>query len=94
MFYQRVRVYIKRNEISQSRLAEVAGVTEGTISKWLAGNQEIKSGAIERIAKEIPELICYALKLRCTDKSQEFLQSEEDRIKRMIAEVLKEKGIE
>jgi len=67
-----MKEYMKREGLNQSSLVEITGCSGGTVSKWLSGKQEMKSGSIEAIAEKMPELVCYALNLDCKKNKEDI----------------------
>ena len=65
---EQIKKWIVENKVSQKELAEVADVTEKTVSNFLIGKSDIKSNVLELWSKKWPEMLSYAFDLYENEK--------------------------
>lgn len=85
---EKIKAWCDKNGVKVKELAEVANISEKSVYNFFNGS-EIKSGAIKRWAQVWPEMICYALELKCNN--QETVMSEKDVLEK-ISDVIKRLG--
>ncbi|QKI88932.1 helix-turn-helix domain-containing protein [Thiomicrorhabdus xiamenensis] len=57
--HERVKFYIEWKGITKKRVAEVAGVTQSALYRFLNGSSTMKSSHLQKINEEWPELIAF-----------------------------------
>ena len=59
MKYPNLRAEMARRGMKQKDLANLLGVTEATVSRWLAGSRAMKLEEAKKVANELNERLDY-----------------------------------
>ncbi|BBP46256.1 hypothetical protein THMIRHAS_16290 [Thiosulfatimonas sediminis] len=59
-FHERVKFYIEWKGITKKRVAEVAGITQSALYRFLNGTSTMKSSHLQKINEEWPEMVAFS----------------------------------
>lgn len=59
-FHERVKFYIEWKGITKKRVAEVAGITQSALYRFLNGTSTMKSSHLQKINNEWPEMVAFS----------------------------------